>query len=159
MTDLPSLGPRGEGWVVVQVVLLVLVAVSGFVAGGVWTGTLAALTGLLGLVLMVAGALLLGRGLLDLGRSLTPLPYPRDDAQLVDRGIYALARHPIYGGLMVTATGWGLIAASLAGVILAAGLAAFFALKSRREEQWLRERFPGYPAYASRTKRFIPWLY
>jgi protein-S-isoprenylcysteine O-methyltransferase Ste14 len=145
--------------VLVQVVLLLLIAVCGVVAGGAWTGPLATLTAVLGLVLMVAGALLLGRGLLDLGHSLTPLPYPRDDAQLVERGIYALARHPIYGGLIVTATGWGLLTASLAGMILAAGLAAFFGLKSRREEQWLRERFPGYAEYASRTKRFIPWLY
>ncbi len=46
-------------------------------------------------------------------------------------------------------------------LVLAAFLAlfGFFDLKSRREEAWLAERFPGYADYRARTKRFIPWAY
>ena len=35
----------------------------------------------------------------------------------------------------------------------------FFDLKSRREEQWLREAYPDYPAYQKRVKKLIPWVY
>ena len=38
-------------------------------------------------------------------------------------------------------------------------LAVVLDLKSRREEIWLRERFPEYKAYAARTRKFIPGIY
>ena len=66
MTQLPSLGPRGEGWVVLQFILLPLVALAGIVSGGAWDGALASVASLIGLALMVGGVALLGRGLLDL---------------------------------------------------------------------------------------------
>jgi protein-S-isoprenylcysteine O-methyltransferase Ste14 len=107
---------------------------------------------------MLGGALLAARGLLDLGRNLTPVPRPRDDAQLVETGIYALVRHPIYGGIIVAAVGWGALSASPAALLLAGLLAVFFDLKSRREEAWLAAHYTGYLTYVSRTRRFIPWL-
>jgi protein-S-isoprenylcysteine O-methyltransferase Ste14 len=145
--------------VLLQVVLLPLVALAGVVSGGVWQGTLASLGALVGLALMVGGAVLLGRGLLDLGRNLTPAPRPRDDARLVETGIFALVRHPIYGGIIVTALGWGLLAASPLTLLLAGLVAVFFDLKSRREEAWLAAHYPGYRTYMSRTRRFIPRVY
>ncbi len=158
MSRLPDLGPRGEGWVAIQFALLAAVALAGLVDPAavsrpptvVWA---------VGLALMAVGALLAGRGLLDLGRNLTPVPHPRDDAQLVVSGVYASARHPIYGGLVLTAIGWALVSASPLALGLAIVLTIFFELKSRREEAWLRQRYEGYPAYASRTKRFVPYLY
>jgi protein-S-isoprenylcysteine O-methyltransferase Ste14 len=145
--------------VLLQVVLLPLVALAGVVSGGVWQGTLAPLGALVGLALMVGGAVLLGRGLLDLGRNLTPVPRPRDDARLVETGIYALVRHPIYGGIIVSALGWGLLAASPLTLLLAGLVAVFFDLKSRREEAWLAAHYSGYRTYMSRTRRFIPRVY
>ena len=159
MSNLPSLGPRGEGWVALQFPLLGLVALSGVVSGGAWSGELASVVSLVGLALMLAGAMLSGRGLIDLGRNLTPLPHPRDDAQLVESGVYGRVRHPMYGGLVLTAFGWALVSASLLTLFLAFGLGAFFVLKSHREETWLIERYPGYRGYMSRTRRLIPWLY
>jgi protein-S-isoprenylcysteine O-methyltransferase Ste14 len=159
VTRLPSLGPRGEGWVLLQALLLPLVALAGVVSGGAWVGPLASLSALVGLALMLGGAVLLGRGLLDLGRNLTPVPRPRDDAQLVETGIYALVRHPIYGGIIVTAFGWGAVAASPLTLLLAGAVAVFFDLKSRREEAWLTTHYAGYRTYMSRTRRFIPWAY
>jgi protein-S-isoprenylcysteine O-methyltransferase Ste14 len=159
VTNLPDLGPRGEGWVVLQFSLLALVALSGLLGGAAWNGALASVTALVGLALMVAGAALLGRGLLDLGRNLTPVPRPRDDAELVQTGIYSLVRHPMYGALVVTAIGWGLVAASPLTLLLSGALAVFFDFKARREEAWLRERYPGYVAYMAGTRRLIPWLY
>jgi protein-S-isoprenylcysteine O-methyltransferase Ste14 len=139
--------------------LLALLALTGIATGGAWSAQVAALTMIGGLVSMIAGSTLVGRGLLDLGRNLTPVPRPRDDAALVESGIYSLVRHPIYGGLIAVAFGWGLFVASPLTLMLAVGLALFFDLKSRREESWLRDRYAGYEAYATRTHRFFPRFY
>ena len=158
MTRLPSLGPRGEGWVAIQVMLLAAVAATGWWLGPDWTGPLryAGIFG--GIMALAGGAILVARGLVDLGGALTPLPRPRDDARLVETGVYGLARHPIYGGLLLAALGWSLMQASLAGLAACALLLAFFTLKSSREEAWLTERLPGYADYRTRTRRFIPWI-
>jgi protein-S-isoprenylcysteine O-methyltransferase Ste14 len=158
MTRLPSLGPRGEGWVVLQFLLLAGLAVAGLLGPG-WSGTIRTVTSVLGLALLAAGGLLAVRGLIDLRHALTPLPYPREDADLVDSGAYRLVRHPIYGGIVLGAAGWALLTASIAAVVLAVVVGAFFDLKSRREEVWLVFRHAGYQAYRQRTKRLVPWLY
>jgi len=159
MTRLPSLGPRGEGWVAIQLLLLLAVALAGLLAGGAWAGWPAVLTSLLGASLIAAGSLLLIRGLFDLGHSLTPMPRPLDDGALVQHGAYALVRHPLYGGLTLGSFGWALLTASPAALLLAALTAIFFDLKSRREEAWLIAHYPGYAAYRRRTRRLIPWVY
>ena len=158
MSRLPSLGPRGEGWVVIQVVLLAAVAAAGLWLGPDWSGPFRLGAVLAGIMALAGGAILIVRGLVDLGRALTSLPPPRDDAELVETGVYGLARHPIYGGLTLGAVGWSLVQASLAGIVASAMLLAFFTLKSSREEAWLVERFPGYASYRTRTRRFIPWV-
>ncbi len=158
MSRLPALGPRGEGWVVIQFLLLGLVALAG-VAGPVYAGPFSMAARAAGVVLVLAGLVLASRGLLDLRDALTALPHPRDGAQLVDTGAYALVRHPIYGGLVLGAVGWALVTASPLALAAAAGLLGFFRLKSGREEAWLRDRYPGYGAYAARTKRMLPWVY
>ena len=155
---MPSLGPRGEGWVAIQGVLLVLVAAAGWSLGPDWSGPARIVGVVFGIALIAGGAVLAVRAVADLGRAMTPLPRPRDGAELVETGVYALVRHPIYGGLMLAAFGWAVAKASLVAVILAAALAAFLQLKSMREERWLDLRYPGYAAYRARTRRFIPWL-
>ena len=156
MTRLPALGPRGEGWVLAQGVLLVLVAAAGWVLGPDWSGLLRFVGVVSGVVLVAGGVILAVRAVADLGSAVTPLPRPRDDAELIETGAYALVRHPIYGGLILAAFGWAIVQASILAVALAALLAAFFRLKSAREETWLEARFPGYAAYRTRTPRFIP---
>lgn len=156
---IPSLGPRGEGWVAIQVVLFAAIVGAGVVAGGAWDGTLQLLAAAAGAILVAAGGLLAVKGILDLGTSLTPLPRPRDGSELIQAGAYRYARHPIYGGLIVAAAGWGLLMASPLAIVLAGVLLGFFDLKSRREERWLEERYPDYPAYRSRTRRLIPGVY
>lgn len=155
---LPDLGRRGEGWFLIQVVLFGAIAMSGAV-GPAWGGWPAAVGIALGGVLIGCGGILSLRGVLDLRENLTPFPRPLEGARLVNSGAFRLVRHPIYGGLILGALGWGLMRASpltLAGALL---LTAFFDLKSRREEIWLSERYENYPAYRSRTHRLLPWVY
>jgi protein-S-isoprenylcysteine O-methyltransferase Ste14 len=157
MSRLPSLGPRGEGWVAIQGILLAAIAVAGLL-GPTWDGALRVATSIGGALLLAAGWLLAVRGIRDLHGALTPLPYPREDADLVETGVYALVRHPIYGGLVLAAAGWALVCASPAALAGAVLLLGFFELKSRREEAWLERRFAGYAAYRARTRRLIPWI-
>lgn len=159
MSRIPSLGPRGEGWVALQFVLLGAIAVAGWLFGGAWAGV--ARDGLLviGGLLIVAGIAIAGLGVVNLDRSLSPLPKPTDQAVLVSHGVYRQIRHPIYAGLVCAAVGWSFVSASLAALALSAVLAVVLDLKSRREEAWLRERFADYSEYTTRTKRFVPGLY
>jgi protein-S-isoprenylcysteine O-methyltransferase Ste14 len=157
MSRLPTLGPRGEGWVLVQGILLVLVAAAGWSLGAGWPGPLRLAGVLVGSALMFCGVALALRAATDMGTVITPLPKPRQDGHLVDTGAFAIVRHPVYAGLILVGLGWGVVMASAMAIVLTALLAAFFYLKSLREEAWLEARYPDYPAYRARTPRFIPW--
>jgi len=157
--QLPELGRRGEGWVAIQALLMLAILLSAG-AGLGRTGALAAAAYAVGAVLMLLGALLLVAGGLQLGASLTPLPAPRGGRSLTTTGVYGLARHPMYGGGLLFALGWSIAWATPLGLALTIVLVAFVELKSRREEQWLAERHPGYADYRRATRRrFIPYVY
>ena len=158
-TRIPSLGPRGEGWLLLQLVLLLAIAAAAMAFPLSVDGSTEQLARLVGLLVLVGGLVIFGLGIVTLGSSLSPLPAPMPTAQLVERGIYRFIRHPIYSGLILAALGGAIYSVSLVALGLTAVLAVVLDLKSRREELWLRERFPGYAAYAERTKRFIPGLY
>ena len=158
---LPSLGARGEGWVLGQGLLLL--AIGGFGIPGL--GALPPDAGvgwarvLLGLAVMAGGLLVGGLALRDLGASLTALPHPRPGARFVGTGIYGVIRHPMYAALTATSLGWVLVTASVPAAAATAMLAAWLDLKSRREEEWLRGHYPEYEGYRRRTHRFIPGAY
>lgn len=158
MSNLPSLGPRGEGWVAIQFALLAAIGAAAL-AGPSWGESARSATTVAGLVLAIVGLGMAALGLRDLGSNLTPMPYPRDTARLVDTGIYSRVRHPIYGGIVVGGLGWALATASVVALLLSAVLLGFFVLKSRREEAWLASRFPEYPTYRRRTRALIPFLF
>jgi protein-S-isoprenylcysteine O-methyltransferase Ste14 len=158
MTRLPALGPRGEGWVLIQGVILVAIGMGGLL-GPAWDGDARIVTSAVGIILIIAGGILAVRGVVDLREALTALPYPRAGASLVDTGAYRLVRHPIYGGLILGGLGWGLLAASPVSLLGSAALFVFFDLKSRREEAWLTRTYVGYPDYRARTKKFFPLAY
>jgi protein-S-isoprenylcysteine O-methyltransferase Ste14 len=157
---LPALGPRGEGWVAIQVALFVGIALSALVGRG-WPDTLEVPALVIGVALMVLGAAFVLAASAHLGSAAwTALPKPRGGAQLSRRGLYAHARHPMYGGVILVAAGWSVIFASVVGAVLTVALVLFFELKSRREETLLAERSPDYGSYRERTpRRFLPWLY
>jgi len=147
--------------VVVQFILFGLIALAPLAQWGQpgWPVPWGWAARIAGLALGAAGGLLALAGLLGLGRNLSALPHPKDDAELVERGAYRLVRHPIYGGLLLGASGWGLLTNSGWALVFAAALFGWFELKSRREEARLRAKFAGYAAYQQRTKKFFPYLY
>jgi len=154
-------GVRGEYWVLTQalrllgVVFLPSYRLWGFNPAAPWVYGIWGGAAMLGL----AATILLGKGLVDLGQSLTPLPYPRDDGQLVQSGVYGVVRHPIYSGVILGILAWGLYQLSVTHVAAAIAFLLFFDAKARREEQWLSEKYGEYAAYQQRVKKLIPWVY
>jgi protein-S-isoprenylcysteine O-methyltransferase Ste14 len=154
-------GARGEWFVVVQVALMALVFFGPRAVAGqpTWPFPFPRACLAVGALLMIAGGALLAAGLICLGRALTPLPYPMEGAALVQRGPFALVRHPMYGGGLVLALGWALCTRSWLTVGYVAVLFAFLEMKSRREERWLTVRFPAYADYQRRVRKLVPFLY
>ncbi len=150
-------GTRGEWWVVGQGVLLVAVALAP--ATWQWNAPWRTVWAALSAALIIAGLGLAVRAIIELGPNLTALPRPRRKGVLVRTGVYAQARHPIYGGLIIAAAGWALWRTSGLHLVLTGVLAILMHAKALHEETLLRERFPEYEAYRARTKRLIPWIY
>ncbi len=154
---IPALGPRGEGWVALQLLLIAAVVVaSRSAAGSLVTPPVVNVAGGL---LMTAGLVVVVVGALNLSGSFSIMPRPPAGAQLVTHGLYRYVRNPIYSGVIATTFGLGLGWGSWPALLLSGVLAGVLDLKTRREEVFLRERFPGYAAYAARTRKFIPGLY
>jgi protein-S-isoprenylcysteine O-methyltransferase Ste14 len=94
-----------------------------------------------------------------LGAQLTPFPKPVEGGTLRDDGVYGLARHPIYGGVVLLASAWTLVSSYL-GVVPTILLGLLFEVKSRREELWLLEHLEGYDDYRRRVRhRFVPYVW
>lgn len=152
---LPDLGARGFGWVALQFTGLFWVALAPRWSAA-WPAGLELAARGCGVALFLAGGALFVASFRALGDSLTALPAPRRKATLVTAGPYARARHPIYGGVVLGCFGWALLWTSPAGLLAAGATALVLLLKSLKEEAWLVERYPEYPAYRSRTRRFFP---
>jgi len=161
VSRIPALGPRGEGWVILQLAMILFIAITGALAvteairswPDNWPFVIQ------GVILFAIGVWVVASGVRQLGDSRTAMPRPRDDATLIQDGIYAWLRHPIYAGIVALGVGWALATFSLPALVAALVLAVVLDLKARREEVWLAERYPEYPEYRSRTHRFIPGVY
>ena len=103
----------------------------------------------IGLAVMVIGAMALGRGL-------TATPLPNAHAQLRTGGLYRFARHPIYGGLLLTMASITVASGSGFRLLTLGVLVLLLTVKARWEETRLTQRFEGYASYAARTPRFVP---
>lgn len=155
---LPSLGPRGEGWLVLQVVLIIAILAAG-VWGTAWPAGATPWRQIAGTILVLAGAALGLAGIFNLGRQLTPLPRPVEDGALRESGAYGLVRHPMYGGVLLLALGWALFTSPLA-LVAAAIAAVFLEGKRRMEEAWLAQRHPAYAEYRRRVRWcLIPFVW
>jgi protein-S-isoprenylcysteine O-methyltransferase Ste14 len=150
------MGRRGESWVIVQAMLLILfIFVPGI--GPAWPH--ADVFGYVGWTLAMAGVFLLAWSTLKLGRSFTPFPRPLPQGQLVTAGAYRMVRHPIYLAVLAACLGLALATGSPLRLLLVLVLFVFFDLKARREERWLQEKYPGYASYKTQVKKLIPWIY
>jgi protein-S-isoprenylcysteine O-methyltransferase Ste14 len=85
--------------------------------------------------------------------------YVRKNAELTFTGPYAYTRNPLYLGSMMIAFGFAAAAASWAILIaLAVLFAVIYVPTILSEEAYLRERFVGFDAYATKVPRLLPRL-
>ena len=80
--------------------------------------------------------------------------------RLVTGGPFALCRNPMYLGHIIFLAGLALSLQSWLAAALAAGTAAWFQLRVRRDERRLEQRFGApYREYVGRVKRWVPGLF
>jgi protein-S-isoprenylcysteine O-methyltransferase Ste14 len=147
---------RGGLWVLGQGVFLSAVIAGGILFRHHWHSRPLTLAG--GVLLLIAAGCGWA-GTVSLGRNLTPFPKPSASTSLVQTGIYARMRHPLYTAVFCGAVGWALVWRSWPALLATLALGPFFDAKARREERWLRQQFPEYAGYEQRVRRFLPWIY
>ena len=109
--------------------------------------------------MLLMGTLLFIAAVFRLGPNLTAVPYPKEHGILVETGPYRLVRHPIYFGVILIALGWAFAIHGWLTLAYAIIMLMFFDIKSRREEEWLKEKFSGYGAYQKGVRKLIPFVY
>ena len=149
-------GNRGGRWVGGQMAALAAYSALVLIWGGqfrlTWLQTTGGVVAALGAIQMMASVR-------RLGPQTTPFPEPVANGALVGEGIYGLARHPMYGAVLMIAIGLAMLIASAAAVAAWPALTWFFVRKARHEELRLLLAYPGYVAYRRHVRpRFVPWL-
>jgi protein-S-isoprenylcysteine O-methyltransferase Ste14 len=113
----------------------------------------------LSVALVVAGLGFTVWARLTLGRNWSGAVTFKENHELIERGPYALARHPIYTGLLAMMLGTALAYAEPIGLVLFGGGVVVLYFKARTEEQLMTSHFPDeYPAYRRRVKALIPFV-
>ena len=161
MTSSPhqSIFERGAWYVVVQGILIGLILFGPQGSPLVSSESIASILQSYGIAIGLQATVIMVIAVINLGKNLTPLPCPKDNAVLIQNGLYQFVRHPIYFGVLLAALAWLLIFPGLYILVYAIGLFFLFDIKARREEVWLVERFPDYRDYQRRVKKLIPAIY
>ena len=110
------------------------------------------------LLFAVIGLLVILIAIYQLNRNLTPFPTPKKNGTLVQSGPYKFVRHPVYSGIILAATGYGLFDGSIWKICIGLGLIILFYFKSKYEENMLCRHFPEYESYKKKTGRFFPFI-
>jgi protein-S-isoprenylcysteine O-methyltransferase Ste14 len=158
LVEVPRLGARGGGWVVLQFALMAGIVVLGVIGPG-WPEFARWWLKGVAVLLVFAGAFVVAKAARALGSGLTPFPRPADAGELVEDGPFSVVRHPVYSGGTLVFAGISLALSpwALAGT---AALVVLWALKARVEERFLVARYPAYLEYCTRTRhRLVPFVY
>ncbi len=108
------------------------------------------------IVITAVGVGIIGLSLLQLNKNLSPFPSPKQNGQLVQHGLYALIRHPIYTGILFSTIGYALYSGSAFKMVIGLLFYLLFFLKSNYEEAKLEGKFKEYEDYRKKTGRFLP---
>jgi protein-S-isoprenylcysteine O-methyltransferase Ste14 len=113
----------------------------------------------LGAAITTAGLLFAVWARVHLGRNWSRSVTIKQGHQLIVTGPYALARHPIYTGILTGFLGTALATTQVRGLL--AFMLVFLVLwfKLRMEEQWMRTQFGDtYAAYSKRVAALVPFV-
>jgi protein-S-isoprenylcysteine O-methyltransferase Ste14 len=117
--------------------------------------------GWVGLVLILAALTLFYETHRQLGRNWSVTLETRKKHQLVDTGLYAYVRHPMYSAFWLLALSQAFLLANwVAGLSGIVGFGLLFLLRMGHEERLMIDTFGReYEEYMRRTKRVVPWVY
>ncbi len=94
-----------------------------------------------------------------LGKNWSQAVTLKADHELIASGPYALARHPIYTGLLLAFFGCAIARGEWRGLIAVALVFAVLWHKLKLEEKWMRERFgESYDGYSRRVRALVPYI-
>jgi protein-S-isoprenylcysteine O-methyltransferase len=129
-----------------------LFSTNNFFAPSALQGWIAALLTVLGIAFAIWARI-------HLGKNWSSSPAVKEGHELVTSGPYRYVRHPIYTGLLVAAFGTALTGTYFGLDVFFVYLILIFS-RLNKEEKIMLELFPGqYPAYQTRTKRLIPFVW
>ena len=105
-----------------------------------------------GLLIIIIAFIILLVSIKDLGRNLSPFPRPKNNSNLVTKGIYRFIRHPMYYSLIFISFGVFLIKLSIYYLFLSISLILIIKFKIALEEQYLKNNFKNYLLYKNEVK-------
>ena len=112
---------------------------------------------LAGFALTLAGCLFAICARVTLGGNWSGRATVKADHELIVRGPYALARHPIYTGLLLASAGTALAEAEWRCILGLVLIVLVFMVKIGQEEKLMLQTFPdAYSNYRRRVKALIP---
>ncbi|MEO5626741.1 MAG: isoprenylcysteine carboxylmethyltransferase family protein [Dokdonella sp.] len=130
----------------------------GFLCGRLWSATLTTYFTGVAIVALGLGFSIWAR--LHLGRNWSGTVTLKENHELIRSGPYALARHPIYTGLLLGFVGSAVSRDEWRGVL--AVVIVFLALwrKFRLEERWMIETFgDAYQSYRNEVPALVPFWF
>jgi len=84
----------------------------------------------------------------------------QENQHVVDTGLYAIVRHPMYSATILLFLSMPLILRSAAGFVIFLAYPIIIAKRIRSEEAFLSEHLDGYDAYMRRIRwRLIPFIW
>jgi protein-S-isoprenylcysteine O-methyltransferase Ste14 len=151
--------------IVVSVLLATFAGLMAFIPADVFRFHLmrkpGALVSIAGLVLSAAGWWLVARAMHENAFAAPVVKYQKERAhRVIDSGVYATVRHPMYSGFIPFLVGTCLWLGSYAAALLSIVPIALIAARIIIEERFLRRELEGYAAYTERTPyRLIPFVW
>lgn len=95
-----------------------------------------------------------------LGKNWSQAVTIKEDHKLISNGPYALARHPIYTGLLFGFVGSSIALGEMRGVVAVVLVFLVLLHKLRLEEKWLGEQFgESYEIYCKKVSAIIPFIF
>ena len=96
---------------------------------------------LVGFLITIIAFIILLVAIKDLGRNLSPFPRPIKNSNVVTKGIYRYARHPMYYSLIFISFGVFITKLSFYYLFLSTSLSLIIKFKIALEEQYLENKF------------------